>query len=200
LRSIKYILGAIGILILLFLGGIFFLGVYSSRPDFRSTCSIRVRRTSDRQSNKWITLHPTQEEEPIGWIFYPGGRVDPRSYAPLANELARNGNLVVITPMPFNLAIFGANRASQIIEQNPAITHWIIAGHSLGGAMAVNYIDDHPGEVSGLLLLAAYSAARNDISGQILIGASLYGSRDGFVDIQTIYDTQHLLTTSICHS
>jgi pimeloyl-ACP methyl ester carboxylesterase len=102
--------------------------------------------------------------------------------------------------MPFNLAIFGANRASQIIEQNPAITHWIIAGHSLGGAMAVNYIDDHPGEVSGLLLLAAYSAARNDISGQILIGASLYGSRDGLVDIQTIYDTQPLLTTSICHS
>jgi len=150
--------------------------------------------------DKWITFHPAQEEESIGWIFYPGGRVDPRSYAPLANELARNGNLVVITPMPFNLAIFGANRASQIIEHNAAITHWIIAGHSLGGAMAVKYIDDHPGEVSVLILLAPHPAAQNDISDQRVIGASLYGSRDGLVDIQTIYDTQHLLTTSICHS
>ncbi len=35
-----------------------------------------------------------------GFIFYPGGRVDYRSYAPMAQKLAEKGWSVAIVPLP----------------------------------------------------------------------------------------------------
>ena len=72
-------------------------------------------------------------------IFYPGGRVDPRSYAPAARAIAAQGYLAVITPMPLNLAVFTPGRAAQVIAAYPEIHTWAIGGHSLGGAMAANF-------------------------------------------------------------
>ena len=58
--------------------------------------------------------------------------------------------------MPFNLAVFDANAADEIIDQFPDIDNWYLAGHSLGGAMASNYASKRPDKVSGLILLGAY--------------------------------------------
>lgn len=65
-----------------------------------------------------VTTHPYLVFEPLtvspslGVILYPGGRVDPRSYAPLARQIAAEGYLVVIPPMPLNLAVFNPNAAA----------------------------------------------------------------------------------------
>ena len=88
----------------------------------------------------WITFMPAGGEPDTGVIFYPGGRVDHRAYAPLMSELAANGYLVSLVPMPFNLAVFGSESASQVIAAHPEIEHWVIGGHSLGGAMAASFV------------------------------------------------------------
>jgi Alpha/beta hydrolase family len=141
----------------------------------------------------WIVFEPTGIQPDTGLILYPGGRVDPRSYAPIAHAIAGRGYLVVIVPMPLNLAVFGSNRAQEVIAAYPGIQHWVIGGHSLGGAMAAHFAFQNPGAVQGLALWAAYPTSSDDLSGQSLKTVSMIGSRDGLGTEQGVEATRHLL-------
>ena len=63
-----------------------------------------------------------------------------------------------------NLAIFGIDVANAIIQAHPNINKWTIGGHSLGGAMAAEFVSTNPDSVEGLFLWAAYSAKNTDLS------------------------------------
>ena len=51
-----------------------------------------------------------------GLILYPGGLVDPQAYAPAARDIASAGFLVVIPPMPLDLAVFAPGKAGEVIH------------------------------------------------------------------------------------
>jgi pimeloyl-ACP methyl ester carboxylesterase len=129
----------------------------------------------------WTVFRPTDVEVRTGFIFYPGGRVDYRSYAPLLKLLAQQGALVALVPMPLSLAFFAPDKADAILAAFPAIQHWAIGGHSLGGAMAARYCFTHPGKVQGLALWAAYPASSESLANQKLAVLSIFGSQDGQV-------------------
>jgi predicted alpha/beta-hydrolase family hydrolase len=141
----------------------------------------------------WITFQPTSTQPDTGLILYPGGRVDPRAYAPIARLIAEQGYMVVIVPMPHNLAVFGSNRAQDVIAAYPEIQHWAIGGHSLGGAMAARFASRHPGAIQGLVLWAAYPANSDDLSGQDLQVLSMIGDRDGLGTKDGVEATRQLL-------
>lgn len=119
-----------------------------------------------------------------GLIFYPGGKVEYTAYLPLMESLAQKGILCVLVRMPFNLAVFDVNAADGIREMFPEITDWYIGGHSLGGSMAAAYLEKHPSDFKGLLLLAAYSTA--DLSSKNIRTLSIYGSNDGVLNREKI--------------
>jgi pimeloyl-ACP methyl ester carboxylesterase len=127
----------------------------------------------------WLTFTPAEGQPTTGFIFYPGGRVDARSYAPAARAIAARGYLVVVVPMPFNLAVFKPAAAEAVIAAHPEVEQWAIGGHSLGGAMAANFAYTHPDAVQGLVLWAAYPASNNSLAGRRLATASIYGMQDG---------------------
>ena len=127
----------------------------------------------------WLVFRPVNQDPTVGLILYPGGRVDPRAYAPTGRALAEEGHLVVIVPMPLNLAFFAPGRAAEVMAALPAIESWAVGGHSLGGAMAANFARSNPQAVHGLVLWAAYPAASDDLSGYQLAARSIYGTRDG---------------------
>lgn len=133
------------------------------------------------QSNDsdWIIFLPTGPQPEVGYIIYPGGWVDPRAYAPLARDIAEEGFLVVLDPAPFNLAVADFNSANRIIDAFPEIAAWGIGGHSLGGAMAAQYIAANPGRAGGLALYAAYPAGGTDLSAAPIVATSIYGDNDG---------------------
>lgn len=112
-----------------------------------------------------------------GFIFYPGGFVDPVAYALYASALAASGYSTFITPMPLDLAVLNPNAAQVIIDAHPEITTWVIGGHSLGGAMAGQFVAAHPDLIHGLVLLGAYPNA--DLSGWGGLATSIYGTNDG---------------------
>lgn len=117
----------------------------------------------------------------VGFIFYPGGKVEYTAYAPLMTALAENGILCVIPKMPLNLAVLDVNAADEILEQFPEIDTWYIGGHSLGGSMAASYAsDDH--DLAGLVLLASYSTA--DLTDSELSVLSIYGTEDGVLNME----------------
>ncbi len=144
----------------------------------------------------WIVFQPVGTQADTGLILYPGGRVDPRAYAPVARAIAEQGYLVVIVPMPLNLAVFGADRAQDVISAYPEIQYWAISGHSLGGAMAARFAYQHPGATEGLALWAAYPAKSDDLSRQNLEVLSILGSRDGLGTAQGVEETRQLLPES----
>jgi hypothetical protein len=130
-------------------------------------------------SDRWLVFRPAEQEPTKGLIFYPGGRVDPRSYAPAARAIASEEYLVVIVPMPFNLAVLGTGRAEAVIAEFTGVQHWAIGGHSLGGSMAAKFAYDNPGLVDGLVLWAAYPSGSNVLSSSDLLATSIYGTLDG---------------------
>jgi len=141
----------------------------------------------------WIVFEPASTQPDTGLILYPGGRVDPRAYAPIARAIAQQGYLVVIVPMPLNLAVFGAGAAEEVIAAYPQIQQWAIGGHSLGGAMAANFAKSHGDEVDGLALWAAYPASSDDLSSSGLQVVSMYGTRDGLATGEKINASRPLL-------
>jgi len=130
------------------------------------------------ETEPWLTFTPENGAPVAGLIVYPGGRVDPRSYAPLARRIASEGYLVVIPPMPLNLAVLAPHRAADVVAAHPEIEQWALAGHSLGGAMAARFAFDTPDLLSGLVLWAAYPAESNSLAGYELPVLSIYGTQD----------------------
>jgi Alpha/beta hydrolase family len=140
-----------------------------------STAEVTFAEGSDGR----LTFTPTAAEPATGLILYPGGKVPPAAYAPAARAIAGAGHLVVIVPVPFNLAVFGIDAATAVIDDHPEIASWSVGGHSLGGAMAAQYIDAHPGAIDGLVLWASYSAA--DLADDGVLVTSSYGTLDAGV-------------------
>lgn len=144
----------------------------------------------------WLVFQPVISNKSVGFIIYPGGRVDFRSYAPIARRIAAEGFLVVIPKMPLNLAVFGVNIASDVINSYSQISSWVIGGHSLGGTMAAQFAYENPSEVKGLVLWAAYPASGTDLSTEKLLVTTIHGTNDGLVSSSQIEDSLKLLPTS----
>jgi dienelactone hydrolase len=141
----------------------------------------------------WLVFQPVISNKSVGFVIYPGGRVDFRSYAPMAHRIASNGYLVVIVRMPFNLAVFGANIATDVIKSYSQISTWVIGGHSLGGTMAAQFAHENPSEIKGLVLWAAYPASGTDLSKDNLLVTTIHGTNDGLVSLSQIEDSLKLL-------
>ena len=150
----------------------------------KSSSGVRVIMAED-----WIEFAPSARSQAsdafgsnasdTGIIFYPGGKVEYTAYAPLMQGFAKEGYFCALVKMPFGLAVFDTNAAKDVKEAHPEITHWIIGGHSLGGAMAAKYaaISDF----DGLFLLAAYTTT--DMSDKDIPVVSVYGDADGVLNM-----------------
>jgi dienelactone hydrolase len=147
-------------------------------------------------TKNWIAFEPVISSKNVGFVIYPGGRVDFLSYAPMAHRIAAEGYLVVIVRMPLNLAVFGVNTASDVIKSYSEISSWVIGGHSLGGTMAAQFVQENPSEVKGLVLWAAYPASGTDLSKNSLIATTIHGTNDGLVSSSQIEDSMELLPAS----
>jgi hypothetical protein len=153
----------------------------------KSDSSVKV------STGSWLVFSPLSFNASTGFIIYPGGRVDFRSYAPLAHAIAAEGFFVVIPQMPLNLAVFGANTANDVIKSYPQICSWAIGGHSLGGTMAAQFAYYNPAKISGLVLLAAYPPSGVDLSKSNLSVTTIHGTNDGLVSKAQIDDSLKLL-------
>jgi hypothetical protein len=131
-----------------------------------------------------ITFTPNQNKSSKGVIFYPGAKVQPEAYSVLASKLAQNGYTTVIVKMPFNLAIFGENKADDVIAQHQEISTWVIGGHSLGGVFASDYAVNNQDKIKGVIYLAAYP--NTNASNASFKALSIRGSLDGLATADQI--------------
>lgn len=127
-------------------------------------------------------------------VFYPGGKVAPEAYGDFANSLSeQTGALVVIPPMPLDLAVLGKNKGADIQQQLTDIEDWVIGGHSLGGTMAASLVFEQPQNWNGLFFLASYPQEKHDFANTELAVLSLIGDQDGLIELERWQESLKLL-------
>jgi pimeloyl-ACP methyl ester carboxylesterase len=171
----RIVLGLLAVLLLVSIG--FF--VWAETP-LGPTPEALAALESDSQvtvvANDFIVFAPADKQADTGFVFYPGGRVDYRSYAVPLRAIAEQGYLVVLLRVRLNMAFFDVNAAAPVFEQYPEIQHWAIGGHSLGGVASALFAKELPG-LDGIVFWASYPAddALKDSGIKVL---SLYGTND----------------------
>lgn len=177
-RKLWIILGIIATLFLCIgIGFCVYVNDYYRATDYAKEQTVSSESVTVYKDGDYYIFEP--EAYSTGIIFYPGGKVEALAYAPLLRRLAEKGILCVLCEMPFHLAVFKENSADGIQEKF-SVASWYLAGHSLGGAMAANYIAGHLDDYQGLILLAAYSA--KNVSSSNLDVISIYGDQDGVLN------------------
>ena len=180
-----------GIVSLLFIIFICYFGDYYHAVDIDEY--ITTNETVIVKDEKYLTFEPTSEIKG-GIIFYPGAKVEYTSYSMLMYELSENGYFCVLVDMPLNFAIFGMNKADDIISRYSDIESWHIMGHSLGGAMASSYAGSNKDKIDSVILLAAYSTA--DLDGLNVL--SIYGSNDNVLNLDKYKEYLENLPDGYC--
>lgn len=181
-RKIKVLIWSAAILLVLLLT----LAIVYQIMVYPPSSEAKAAMKSDKQVTVSIgqagyRFEPAEGEEAIvqpNVILYPGGLVDPKSYAPVARKLAEAGHRVYIASMPLNLAFTGQNKADAFIAEHPE-DHYVIGGHSLGGVFASRYAAEHLNQIDGVFYLAAYADEAGSLADAKFPVLQMTASNDG---------------------
>ena len=192
-RILKFIVIGLAAVIMLVSLGLVIWSKTSTYPA-RSVAQTALQSTDlvTVTQDKFIVFTPLEETQ-TGLIFYPGGLVEPTAYAPVLHKIAENGILVVIVPMPLNLAILTPNAGNPVFDTFPDITTWILAGHSLGGATAAIFAENHPAKIDAIAFWDSYPPGSADLSDDDIPALSIFGTSNGFPNTDNFNDQKVLL-------
>ena len=134
----------------------------------------------EENSNYYYLFRPTSDNQTKAFIFYPGGHVDLRAYAPPLRAIAEKGYLCFLVKMPMDLAPLGFTRANDIIDSNeyPEIDKWTVSGHSVGGTFSCAYAKYYSDKIDGLAIWASYPSDMFDLSESDLDVLLIYGTNN----------------------
>lgn len=175
------IAGGIFLLILSILAGLFFWYVSDYYRAEDVALEVMAQDSSITVQDNLTILSPSYPTD-TAIIFYPGAKVEAEAYLPLLDQIRQTGVTCILVHMPFNMAIFDADAAEEVISQFPEFQHWYIAGHSMGGAMASKFASDHPDQVDGLILMGAYIYGNYPDERTLTIYGSLNQSVEDHID------------------
>ncbi len=180
MKRITFKQGVVFFIVALLIGAAIFVA-WASDPLPASDIALQALKSDGvvevTDESGLITFKPTNAEFDTGFIFYPGGRVDYRAYAPVLHQIAERGYFVALLPAPLNLAFFNTDAANPVIDLYPGIQHWSVGGHSLGGVAASTFVMDNPDRAEGLALWASYPFGDLLASSDINV-VSIYGTND----------------------
>ena len=167
--------------VLVILAGIFFWYVSDYYRAEDVALAVMAQEDGLTVKDNLTILSPTYSTD-TAIIFYPGAKVEGAAYLPLLDQIRRTGVTCILVDMPFHMAIFDADAAQDVMNDFPDITHWYIAGHSMGGAMASQFASEHPDEVDGLILLGAYIYGDYPAADTLTVYGSLNQSVEDHID------------------
>ena len=134
-----------------------------------------------------------------GLLFFCGSGVEAAAYAPLLRPVADAGYPVIIVNLPGRFAmgegqkVEALERGKALIEAHPEVKHWLVGGHSLGGALSCRFIQKFPDMASALVLVGTTHPKEDDLSKLNIPVAKVYGSADGVAPAAKVEANKHLL-------
>jgi pimeloyl-ACP methyl ester carboxylesterase len=132
-------------------------------------------------------------------LFFCGSGVAAQAYAPLLRPVAEAGHPVFIVRLPFRFAPFDSHkedaigRARAVMRAHPEIAHWVVSGHSLGGALAARMVHADPAGVAAMVLIGTTHPKADDLSGLHIPVTKVYATNDGVAPPDRVQATKSLL-------
>jgi predicted alpha/beta-hydrolase family hydrolase len=142
---------------------------------------------------------PATSTNQTGLIFICGSGVTAQAYASMLHPVAEAGFLVIIVKLPYRFAFLelhkqaAVHRVFNAIAAHPVISHWIVGGHSLGGALACRAAQADSARFSGLVLVGTTHPKKDDLSSLPLPVTKVYASNDGVAPKNRVLANQRLL-------
>lgn len=174
-RLIRVVLAAV-VLLAVAITAAWFWPLQGPAATARSVLELPTAGVVVTETSQSLTFTPTVEVRG-GLVFFPGARVDPRSYAPLLEPLAARGYIVEVVKAPFGIALLAEGSATALMARHPDVPRWAVGGHSLGGVAASDFIAAHPDGPRALLLWASYP--NQSLADRDVCVTSISGSEDG---------------------
>jgi pimeloyl-ACP methyl ester carboxylesterase len=146
------------------------------------------------ETNRLLSFRPNLDTQPAGFIFFPGGLVQPEAYAPMARNIAEQGYNVFIVKLPFGSAPLKAqeadvmDKALSIMDTETSIQYWVVGGHSRGAAIALRFAYLYGGSFESLVLIGTSHPKEEefDLSKTTLSVTKIYASNDGLASMQEV--------------
>jgi hypothetical protein len=150
------------------------------------------KSVSVQNTENYIYLYPNKANtkavaKNLGVLFYPGGAVAPEAYTKILAGLVDKGYSVAIIKMPLDLAVLDAKKGLKYLNKFAGVERWVIAGHSLGGAMSGDVVADANDKFVGLAFWAAYP--NKSLKSVTMPTLSLYGTNDKVADLDKVKST-----------
>jgi pimeloyl-ACP methyl ester carboxylesterase len=154
---------------------------------------------SVRRSDDVLAIVPRSTASRSGLAFIVGAGVAPDAYAPMLRPIAAAGHPVFVVALPWRIAPLeqhksaAVDRARAIIERDTAAQNWVVAGHSLGAALACRIARDPPARLRAVILVGTSHPKTFDLSGTRLPITKVFATNDGVATVEMIQATRHLL-------
>jgi pimeloyl-ACP methyl ester carboxylesterase len=135
-------------------------------------------------------------------IFICGSGVSAHAYAPLLRPIAEAGYAVFVVKLPYRFAPLASHkqaavgRAQNVIAAHPEFPHWVVAGHSLGGALACRVTQSDSKVISAMVLIGTTHPKKDDLSALELPVTKVWASNDGIAPPDRIRANKGLLPPS----
>jgi len=146
------------------------------------------------ETSRLIFFRPNLNLQSTGFIFFPGGLVQPEAYAPMSRTIAEQGYEVYIVKLPFGSAPLQSqeadvmNQALSLMENETLIQHWVVGGHSRGAAIGARFAYFHSNQFDGLVLIGTSHPKEEafDLSDTTLSVTKIYASNDGLASLEEV--------------
>lgn len=152
-----------------------------------------------RDGSTTLEFRPTNPLGKAALIFICGSGIHPHAYAPLLRPIAEAGYSVSVVKLPWRFAPLDSHkeeavgRARSFIAAHPETTHWVIAGHSLGGALAARVAQQDRGSVAALVLIGTTHPKEDDLSRLDIAVTKVYATKDGVAPVDRVMANKRLL-------
>jgi pimeloyl-ACP methyl ester carboxylesterase len=170
-------------------------GQFSADAWSRREHAAKQRTGLDSERCDGLDVLPASSNGPAALVFICGSGIAAEAYAPLLRPLAEEGFPVFVVKLPYRFAPLESHkqaavgRAHGVIAAHPEV----IAGHSLGGALAARIARVDSGSLSGMVLVATTHPKDDDLSLLRIPVTKIYASNDGVAPPDRVLANRGLL-------
>ncbi|CAG1011690.1 hypothetical protein BURK2_04333 [Burkholderiales bacterium] len=146
-----------------------------------------------------LEFEPTKPQGKSALIFICGSGIHPHAYAPLLRPIAETGYPVFAVKLPYRFAPLASHkeeavdRVRKLIGAHPQVSYWVIAGHSLGGALTARVARSNTASPVAFVLIGTTHPKDDDLSNLNAPFTKVYATNDDIAPVDRVLATKKLL-------